>query len=70
MYSHGLAAVPDHVQGLCLAVAERGLTNPRGVVQETIGAYSATYAREAGVVLSRAEKAQLRNYRYGTNSDE
>lgn len=34
-YSHGYAVVPDRIRALCVGVAARVVTNPKGVVRQT-----------------------------------
>lgn len=64
-YSHGYATIPPSVRGICLALATRGLAAPDAglVTQESLGAWSASYAREAASTLTRDERRRLRRYK-------
>lgn len=62
-YSHGFDVVPDEVLGIVLEAASRGMANPEGLRQETLGRYSYTVAGEdAGVGLYAAELRTLDAY--------
>lgn len=59
--------IPDELVLLILGVAARSWANPKAVVQESSGPYSATYVRPAvGIVFTSEEKAVLK--RYGASS--
>jgi len=61
-YSHGYSTVPGPIKAATLALAGRLIDAPAGVKQETIGAYSVTYA--AGTpTLGETEARLLDQYR-------
>lgn len=63
-YSHGYAVVPDRVKALCLSVAARVLSNPRGVVSETRGPFSTQFDRAIPhFTLNDHEKRVARSFR-------
>lgn len=63
-YSHGYATVPDGLKGIVLRVAARGVTNPEGLGQETIGRYAWTAGGEAaGLGLYAADLRELDNFK-------
>lgn len=66
-YSHGHDPIPNAVKSVCLAVAARALATPDGVVQESVGSYSVSYSRVAGVALTPAELDVLGHYRPDPN---
>lgn len=64
-YSHGYAEIPGDVKGVVLRVAARGITNPEGVRQETLGSYSYSYGGSdaVGIVLFGPDMRELGSYR-------
>lgn len=63
-FTHGYGEVPDDVLAVVLTAAQRVLTNPQDLRQETVGAVSVTYAAETiGASLSQADKDLLARYR-------
>lgn len=63
-FTHGYASVPGDVVTVALTAAQRVLTNPNDLRQETVGAVSVTYAAETiGASLSQADKDLLGRYR-------
>lgn len=63
-FTHGYGEVPGDVVAVALSAAQRLLTNPQDLRQETVGAVSVTYAAETiGASLSPADKDLLGRYR-------
>ncbi|MGW2591661.1 hypothetical protein ACWCXC_15550 [Streptomyces sp. NPDC001515] len=63
-FTHGYAEVPGDVIAVALTAAQRVLSNPNDLRQETVGAVSVTYAAETiGASLSQADKDLLARYR-------
>jgi hypothetical protein len=63
-FTHGYAEVPGDVMAVALTAAQRVLSNPHDLRQETVGAVSVTYASETiGASLSQADKDLLGRYR-------
>ncbi|AUG87273.1 head-tail adaptor [Streptomyces phage Rowa] len=63
-FTHGYASVPGDVKAVALTAAQRVLSNPNDLRQETVGAVSVTYAAETiGASLSQADKDLLADYR-------
>ncbi|MEU9560354.1 hypothetical protein [Streptomyces fumanus] len=63
-FTHGYKEVPGDVVAVALSAAQRVLTNPNDLRQETVGAVSVTYAAETiGASLSQADKDLLGDYR-------
>jgi hypothetical protein len=63
-FTHGYASVPGDVVAVALTAAQRVLSNPNDLRQETVGAVSVTYAAETiGASLSQADKDLLGRYR-------
>ncbi|MFE1763106.1 hypothetical protein ACFW81_02620 [Streptomyces angustmyceticus] len=63
-FTHGYASVPGDVAAVALTAAQRVLSNPNDLRQETVGAVSVTYAAETiGASLSRADRDLLARYR-------
>lgn len=57
------AAVPVSLKNLCLQIVLRAMTNPGGVLAESLGSYSVTYAPRLGApaaLLSADERATVR----------
>lgn len=69
-YTHGYAAIPPEIVGVCISAATRVLVNPEGLESETITNYSVRYhSRVLGGQLNflSAEEVELvENYRYKT----
>ncbi|MFC7828206.1 hypothetical protein [Streptomyces sp. NPDC057375] len=66
-FTHGYEETPGDVLAVVLSAAQRVLTNPHDLRQETAGGISVTYAAETvGVSLAPADKALLARYRRGT----
>lgn len=66
-FTHGYASVPGDVLAVVLTAAQRVLTNPTDLRQETVGSLSVTYAAETiGASLSQADKDLLARYRRRT----
>lgn len=42
-YTHGYAAVPDEIRGVCLNIAARSYLNPPSATSEGVGAYTVRY---------------------------
>ncbi|MGW6754525.1 hypothetical protein [Streptomyces sp. NPDC055006] len=63
-FTYGYAQVPGDVVAVVLTAAQRVLTNPNDLRQETVGSVSVTYAAETiGASLSPADKDLLARYR-------
>ncbi|MFI2187991.1 hypothetical protein [Streptomyces sioyaensis] len=63
-FTHGYASVPGDVVAVALTAAQRVLSNPNDLRQETVGAVSVTYAAETiGASLSQADRDLLGRYR-------
>lgn len=63
-FTHGYAEVPGDVAAVALSAAQRILSNPNDLRQETVGAVSVTYAAETiGASLSQVDKDLLGRYR-------
>ena len=66
-YVHGYDPIPWDVKGVCLDVARRGLTNPEGFVQKTVGDVSVSHGAHSGLAvglqLADREKETLDSYR-------
>ena len=63
-FTHGYAEVPSDVVAVALTAAQRVLSNPNDLRQETVGAVSVTYAAETiGASLSQADRDLLARYR-------
>lgn len=64
-YSHGYAETPPDVKGVVLRVAARGVSNPEGIRQETIGSYSYSFGGSdaVGIVLFGPDMRELGSYR-------
>jgi hypothetical protein len=63
-FTHGYGEVPGDVVAVALTAAQRVLSNPNDLRQETVGAVSVTYAAETiGASLSQADKDLLGRYR-------
>lgn len=63
-FTHGYGEVPGDVVAVALTAAQRVLSNPNDLRQETVGAVSVTYAAETiGASLSPADKDLLGRYR-------
>lgn len=52
IFDHGYAASPESVRAVCYRVAARGITNPGGLSQETVGRYTAQYGFDATRLLT------------------
>ncbi|MDX3056672.1 hypothetical protein PV394_16210 [Streptomyces sp. NE06-03E] len=62
--TYGYGGVPGDVLAVALTAAQRVLSNPGDLRQETVGSMSMTYAAETiGVSLSPADKDLLADYR-------
>ena len=63
-YTHGYATVPDDLVAICVEMAARAWINPRGVLSEQIGTYSARFVNtKPGLVLLEHEEHIVRSYR-------
>ncbi|MFD5188957.1 hypothetical protein ACFWMU_12580 [Streptomyces sp. NPDC058357] len=63
-FTHGYAETPGDVLAVALTAAQRVLSNPNDLRQETVGAVSVTYAAETiGASLSQADRDLLARYR-------
>ncbi|MFC9191441.1 hypothetical protein [Streptomyces cyaneofuscatus] len=63
-FTHGYAQVPGDVLAVALTAAQRVISNPNDLRQETVGSVSVTYAAETiGASLSPADKDLLGRYR-------
>lgn len=63
-FTHGYEEVPGDVLAVVLTAAQRVLTNPNDLRQETVGSVSVTYSAETiGASLSQADKDLLARYR-------
>lgn len=63
-FTYGYASVPGDVVAVVLTAAQRVLSNPNDLRQETVGSMSVTYAAETiGASLSPADKDLLGRYR-------
>lgn len=68
-FTYGYATVPADVKEVALSVAHRMYTNPAGMRQESVGAYSVTIGtNEVGTTLYSAEKLVLDRYRKTTGT--
>jgi hypothetical protein len=65
-YTHGFSPVPDDVNGVCLSVASRLMSNPQGLLRESIDSQgvslSVMYGRTTVAELTDGEKEQLERY--------
>lgn len=62
-YSHGYEEIPEALKTVVLAVAMRAWTNPGGVLSQTLGAASTTFATEgapSGLLLTEDERRVVR----------
>jgi hypothetical protein len=59
-YSHGFAAIPDALVGVCLGVAARAYASPAGVDSERIGGYQVKYGMESEGFSAIEKKAMGR----------
>jgi hypothetical protein len=67
-YDHGYETLPEAIFGVCLALANRTMTNPAGVVSESIGTYAVTYGSggaPTGMALGSGDLSALAPYRRG-----
>lgn len=66
-YTHGYLPIPFDIKGVCLDVARRGLTNPEGFVQKTVGDVSVSHGAHSGLAvglqLADREMQTLDSYR-------
>lgn len=64
-YTHGFATVPDDLVAICTEMAARAWVNPRGLLSEQIGNYSARWGADnvAGLGLNVDERAIVQSYR-------
>ncbi|MGW5037280.1 hypothetical protein ACWEQK_03950 [Streptomyces parvulus] len=63
-FTHGYQETPGDVLAVVLTAAQRVLSNPNDLRQETVGAVSVTYAAETiGASLSQADRDLLARYR-------
>lgn len=63
-FTGGYSEVPGDVLGVVLTAAQRVISNPSDLRQETVGSISVTYAAETiGASLSAADKDLLARYR-------
>jgi len=63
-FTHGYGEVPGDVLAVVLTAAQRVLTNPHDIRQQSVGSISVTYAAETiGASLSQADKDILARYR-------
>ncbi|MFE3409453.1 hypothetical protein ACFXMT_14285 [Streptomyces mirabilis] len=63
-FTHGYASVPGDVLAVALTAAQRVISNPNDLRQETVGSVSVTYAAETiGASLSQADRDLLKDYR-------
>lgn len=64
VYDHGFAVIPDDIVAITIAMAGRAWQNPRGVLSEQIGTYSARYPNDrSGLILLPEEKELVGSYR-------
>lgn len=64
VYTHGYATVPGDLKAICIEAAARAWVNPRGVLSEQIGTYSARFVNnKPGLVLLDHEMAIVHSYR-------
>ncbi len=65
-YSHGFAAIPDDIRGVCLTAAARLMANPEAIRSEQVGNYSVTHGGAGGDLigtLAQSEQRDLNRYR-------
>jgi hypothetical protein len=63
-YDHGYETIPEDIVGIVTEIAARAWQNPRNVLSEQIGTYSARYALDrSSLGLSDGEMLLLRQYR-------
>ena len=63
-YTHGYATVPDDIVSIVIDMSARAWQNPRGVLSEQIGTYSARYpAGQTGLTVMPDEAMLLHQYR-------
>lgn len=63
-FTHGYAQVPADVLAVALTAAQRILSNPNDLRQESVGSVSVTYSAETiGASLAQADKDLLGRYR-------
>lgn len=65
VYSHGYSTLPEDLKAICVEMSARAWTNPRGVISEQIGNYSARWGADgpAGLALDEQEKMTVMSYR-------
>lgn len=64
VYDHGFTIIPDDIVAITIALAGRAWQNPRGVLSEQIGTYSARYPNDrSGLILLPDEKHLVMSYR-------
>lgn len=65
VYSHGYTALPEDLKAICVEMSARAWVNPRGVISEQIGNYSARWSAEAtaGMALDDDEMMMVKSYR-------
>lgn len=65
-YTHGFASIPDDVNAVCLSVASRLMTNPEGLLRESIDSQGVSlgvmYGRTTVAEITDGEAAQLARY--------
>lgn len=68
-YAHGYGGagpeVPAGLLGVIYKLAARGVANPDGLAQQTVGRWSGTYGSAAGFAFTAADKLALARYRPG-----
>lgn len=63
-FTYGYAEVPGDVLAIVLSAAQRVISNPQDLRQETVGSISVTYAAETiGAGLAQSDKDTLARYR-------
>ena len=62
VFTHGYAELPDDAKDVVLTLAQRFLTDTRGLVSKTVGPFSENY----GSPLGQAEKDKLAPYAIST----
>lgn len=65
VYSHGYTTLPEDLKAICVEMSARAWVNPRGVLSEQIGNYSARWGADgpAGLALDDLEKMTVMSYR-------
>ena len=69
VYDHGFATIPQDITNIVAGMVALQMSTSPGIVRETIGTYSAIYAKNGnggGMSLTEENKKELKFYRLGT----